>query len=905
MRVPWMIRQWRRVSLAAVLAGFLVASTVTGAVATPAAKPAAAALAPAAAGDVGYRDFSYSGVSAPTGQKPESKLWFNQDGWWGILWSSSRKTYSIYRFDWATNAWSETGTGVDARSKSASDALWDAASSKLYVSSHVKEATTTTDMTAKLLRYSYNAATRQYTLDAGFPVTLTTGSIEALVIDQDTLGRIWGTWTISNGSGGRKVMVTHSTTDARTFTTPFVLPVAGASTLDADDISTLVAYRGRIGVMWSNQREDSVYFASHLDGDPDGTWALNPALQGPKYADDHLNIKSLQADSSGQLFAAVKTSLNDVYPSTSQQPLILLLILDGSGGWQRRTFSAVADNQTRPIVLVDPERRQLYMFASGPCCSGGVVYYKQTSLDSPNFTSGPGAPFIKLASDTTINNVTSTKQPLSGAPGLLVLAGDDHSRYYVHNRITFNQPPDTTPPETTIDSGPSGTVTSTTATFTFSSSEPGSSFACSLDGAAAAACTSPRTYSGLADGAHAFAVAATDPAGNPDATPASAAWIIDTQLPDTTPPDVTLTAPAAGAAVKGNVALAATASDNVAVDRVEFRVGGTLVATDITAPYAASWDATGTPDGLVTISATAFDTSGLWTQDAHDVTVDTVPPETTIDGGPSGTVTSTTATFTFSSSEPGSTFTCSLDGAPATACTSPTTYNGLPNGPHTFAVAATDAAGNADPTPASAGWTVDAGILALFADGFESGSFATGAWNVVTGADGTAAVQSAVARSGTYAARLSATTATDSRAYIRRDLGASYTDVTVAADILVQQEGASGANVPIFRLFDAAGTRLMSVYRQNVDSNRVYAAVGSTRWLTSGRLPLGSWGRFELHVTTTGTGTSLIEVRLDGALVLQVANASLGTAGVRSIQLGNDTTKQAFALVADNILVTR
>jgi len=883
----------------------LVAGTVTGAVATPSAAPSAAPVAPAAVGDVGYRDFSYSGVSAPTGQKPESKLWFNQDGWWGILWSSSRKTFSIYRFDWAANAWSDTGTTVDGRNKSDADALWDASAGKLYVSTHVKEGASTSDMTAKLLRFSYNTATKQYSLDSGFPVALTTGAIEALIIDQDTLGNIWSTWTISNGSKGRKVMVTHSTTNTQTFVTPFTPPVTGASNLDADDISTLVAYNGRIGVLWSNQNDSTVYFASHADGDPDATWDMNPALQGPHYADDHLNIKSLQADSSGQVFAAVKTSLNDVNPSTSQQPLILLLILDGNGSWQRRTFSVVADNQTRPIVLVDPEHRQLYMFAAAPCCSGGVIYYKQTSLDNPNFPGGPGSPFIKLASDTTINNVTSTKQPLRGAPGLLVMAGDDHTSYYVHNRIAFTGTPDTTPPQTTIDSGPSGPVSSTTATFAFSSSESGSTFACSLDGATATACTSPTSYAGLADGAHAFAVAATDSSGNADLTPATRSWTVNTNVVDTTPPSVSLTAPAAGVALKGNVALAAMASDNVAVARVEFRAGGTVVGTDTTSPYTATWDSTGTRDGSVTITATAFDTSGLSAQDAHVVTVDTVAPETTIDGGPSGTVTSASATFFFSSSEAGSTFACSLDAATASACTSPSTYNGLANGAHTFAVTATDQAGNSDATPASAGWAVDAGIATVFSDDFESGSFVAGAWAVTIGADGTAAVQSGVVHAGTYAARLTATTVTNSRAFIRRDFGASYTDVTVAADLQVQQEGASGANVPLFRLFDVTGTRLLSVYRQNADSDHVYAAVGSTRWLTSGTLPVGTWSRVELHVTTAGTGASVIELRMDGALVLQVTDASLGTSGVRSIQLGNDTAKQTFALVADDVLVTQ
>ena len=31
----------------------------------------------AAATSVGYKDFLYTGATAPTGQKPQSKLWFN------------------------------------------------------------------------------------------------------------------------------------------------------------------------------------------------------------------------------------------------------------------------------------------------------------------------------------------------------------------------------------------------------------------------------------------------------------------------------------------------------------------------------------------------------------------------------------------------------------------------------------------------------------------------------------------------------------------------------------------------------------------------------------------------------------------------------------------------------------
>jgi Excalibur calcium-binding domain len=85
--------------------------------------------------------------------------------------------------------------------------------------------------------------------------------------------------------------------------------------------------------------------------------------------------------------------------------------------------------------------------------------------------------------------------------------------------------------------------------------------------------------------------------------------------------------------------------------------------------------------------------------------MDVTPPNTTITAHPSGSTTSTGASFSFTSTEAGSTFTCTLDGVGA-ACTSPTTYSGLAVGSHTFTVAARDAAGNSDPTPASFTWTI-------------------------------------------------------------------------------------------------------------------------------------------------------------------------------------------------------
>ena len=84
-------------------------------------------------------------------------------------------------------------------------------------------------------------------------------------------------------------------------------------------------------------------------------------------------------------------------------------------------------------------------------------------------------------------------------------------------------------------------------------------------------------------------------------------------LLDTTPPDVTLTAPSDGAAVSGpSVTLSAGASDTKRVARVDFYVGSRMVGTDSTAggpsgqEYSASLNSTTLPDGPATVEAHAM-----------------------------------------------------------------------------------------------------------------------------------------------------------------------------------------------------------------------------------------------------------------------------------------------------------
>src|SRR5262249_9904170 len=166
---------------------------------------------------------------------------------------------------------------------------------------------------------------------------------------------------------------------------------------------------------------------------------------------------------------------------------------------------------------------------------------------------------------------------------------------------------------TTITMAPPAFTNMSPASFSFTSSKPNSTFLCRIDGGAFTSCTSPQTYSNLADGSHTFEVKAVDMSGHQDPTPASASF-----------------------------------------------------------------------------------------------TLDRVPPDTMITGGPSGDVASSEAVFTFTCTETQCTFKCQIDSGAFSDCHSGDTFDVTTLGPHTFRVKAIDRAGNEDPTPASQTWNVTA-----------------------------------------------------------------------------------------------------------------------------------------------------------------------------------------------------
>jgi hypothetical protein len=377
----------------------------------------------------------------------------------------------------------------------------------------------------------------------------------------------------------------------------------------------------QIGVMWSNQIDDAMYFATHKDGDPDNVWqGSRTAIQGPKTADDHISLKSIQVDDvSGRVFAAVKTSLGDLQNPDLNAPLIMLLVRDQAGNWTNYRFGRVIDHHTRPIVMIDQEHRNLYMFAThDENC--GAIYYKKTPLSNISFSDGWGTPFIQSSTDTCINNATSTKQNVNSATGLPVLASDDRSKNYLHNFMDLSNA-DTTPPTvatvTPQDQAAGVTLTSNTeATFseamdpttisgsTFTLAKQGSSQPVSAqvayDASAKKATLDPTadldpgaTYTATAKGGTS---GAKDLAGNPLAQDKS--WSFTTAAP----PQSSGTANLNSAADAGLTELSPTANNGSAtslkVDGVDPDPGG----GDL---YAAlRWDLSQIPAGATVSGAT-------------------------------------------------------------------------------------------------------------------------------------------------------------------------------------------------------------------------------------------------------------------------------------------------------------
>jgi Bacterial Ig-like domain len=415
---------------------------------------------------VTYLDHSYNpSVTRPSEDKPQSKLWYTGGTWWALMVNSGGSLVHIHEL-MPDHTWRNTGVQVDTRVNSTGDALWSPADNTLFVASRA------TGSNLQVNRFSYNPTSRSWAQDAGFPVSVDSGGgSESATIDRDSQGLLWVTYTRAS-----RVWVAHSTNTSGTAWTAGFLPAVPDTVIKFDDLSALIAFGTSVGVMWSDQESGAFRFAIHRDGDPDNVWRTEDALVGPYLADDHLNLKQLVGGPQGRVYAAIKTSANDSATASPGDTLVGVLTrteaADGTGTWALAPAGTVADDHTRPLIMIDSTNQELYFFATAPG-QGGDIFYKKTPLSNVQFGPGRGTPFVDAA--PVVNNATGAKDPVTAQTGLVVLAVAEGQKRYVHAEMQLAGGGDTTAPTATTSpaAGATGVAAAAAVTATFSEAVQG------------------------------------------------------------------------------------------------------------------------------------------------------------------------------------------------------------------------------------------------------------------------------------------------------------------------------------------------------------------------------------------------------------------------------------------------
>ena len=259
---------------------------------------------------------------------------------------------------------------------------------------------------------------------------------------------------------------------------------------------------------------------------------------------------------------------------------------------------------------------------------------------------------------------------------------------------------DTVGPSVDITGGPSGSTNDPTPTFTFNP-ELGSTLECSVDKGTPSygSCSGPgltHTPASLADGSWTFRVRASDAVGNQNVSTRNFTV-------DTVPPALSITGGPNGLTTDPRPTFSFSAGSG---STVTCSIDAGTPAFGPCSGSGAHQPASALDDGPHTFRVRAVDAAGNSATQTRSFTVDTGAPDTTITSGPSGTISTSSATFAFVSDTSGASFQCKLDSAGFAACTSPVTLTGLANGPHSFSVRSIDPAGNVEESAASRSFTV-------------------------------------------------------------------------------------------------------------------------------------------------------------------------------------------------------
>jgi hypothetical protein len=187
-----------------------------------------------------------------------------------------------------------------------------------------------------------------------------------------------------------------------------------------DDICAVVALPDGIGVIWSDQAHDGVYFRR-----PGGR--IEVVAEGGLTADDHINAA---VSEDGTLFVAMKNSVDTV-----GRPQLVLRVRDRGGKWTSIPYAMRTANEqpSRPIAIVGGRPERLFLlhtvYQSGPAAARRDWIAAIVTPVRQFRVGGPAVP-VERAENTRLNDVTGPKQRWPEGAPWIVLSSDAAGNIY-------------------------------------------------------------------------------------------------------------------------------------------------------------------------------------------------------------------------------------------------------------------------------------------------------------------------------------------------------------------------------------------------------------------------------------------------------------------------------------------
>ena len=354
-------------------------------------------------------------VPYPTKDKPQSKLWFARGSWWA--WLPVRGGSSVWRRTdqgWQRQAHlDEALRGLPGQADVWADE--DTATAVLVEPDRLAVAGLRWDSGAQ--RYEADKSPATFRTP---PLKSKEGGIETATIARDGRGRWWIAYNFR-----RDMFVRHSIGNAAgEWSEPIMVNKSKASD---DDICAIVALPDSVGVLWSDQEQDAVYFRRHDDRAAPGSWrAIETAEKGGKTADDHIHT-AVSRD--GRLYAATKNSLDSV-----GKPQQVLRVRDRRGKWTNYPYAMrTAERQpSRPIVLLGGNPEEIFLIHTLYHMDRAVPRVDVIAWQTSTLSRLDVTPAARILLDTggRLNDVTGSKRHLPPGQVWIVLASDQAGNVY-------------------------------------------------------------------------------------------------------------------------------------------------------------------------------------------------------------------------------------------------------------------------------------------------------------------------------------------------------------------------------------------------------------------------------------------------------------------------------------------